>query len=161
MISDRATGVAKTGDGNGEAMRVLLVAKRSGRDSRIACLNQLRHLGFCAPDELRDQFAGVLKKHLAAQAAALRPRADSDPVLYATKLAMRTLGRRAVALSQDSDRLDTLLAELVTATAPGLLETASASTPPPSCLSPPATTRSASAPKRRGRTSVVSHRSPS
>lgn len=122
VISGRATGVAKTGDGNVEAMRVLLVAKRSGRDSRIACLNQLRHLGFCAPDELRDQFAGVLKKHLAAQAAALRPRADGDPVLYATKLAMRTLGRRAVALSEDSDRLDCLLAELVTATAPGLLE---------------------------------------
>jgi transposase len=38
--------VAKTADGNVEAIRVLLVAYRSGRDTRIKCLNQLRHLGF-------------------------------------------------------------------------------------------------------------------
>src|SRR4029453_5606786 len=48
-LSGRAHGVAKTADGNVEAIRALLVAIRSGRDSRIKCLNQLRHLGFCAP----------------------------------------------------------------------------------------------------------------
>ena len=41
--------VAKTADGNVEAIRVLLIAYRSGRDTRIKCLNQLRHLGFCRP----------------------------------------------------------------------------------------------------------------
>ena len=54
-----ATGVAKTADGNVEAIRVLLVAYRSGRDVRIKCLNQIRHLGFTAPDELRERFRGV------------------------------------------------------------------------------------------------------
>ena len=39
-LSGRATAVAKTGDGNVEAIRVLLVAYRSGRD-RTKCLNQL------------------------------------------------------------------------------------------------------------------------
>ena len=48
-LSGRARGVAKTADGNVEAIRVLLIAYRSGRDVRIKCLNQLRHLGFCAP----------------------------------------------------------------------------------------------------------------
>jgi transposase len=48
-LSGRAHGVAKTADGNVEAIRVLLVAYRSGRDTRTKCLNQLRHLGFCAP----------------------------------------------------------------------------------------------------------------
>jgi transposase len=38
--------VTKTADGNVEAIWVLLVAYRSGRDTRIKCLNQLRHLGF-------------------------------------------------------------------------------------------------------------------
>jgi transposase len=114
--------VAKTADGNAEAMRALLVAKRSGREARITCLNQLRHLGFCAPDELRERFRDVPGARLAEAAAALRPRADSDPVLYATKLAMRTLGRRVLTLGEDSEALDAVLAELVTVTAPSLLE---------------------------------------
>jgi transposase len=122
VLSGRASGVAKTADGNAEAMRALLVAKRSGREARITCLNQLRHLGFCAPDELRERFRGVPRARLAASAAALRPRAGSDPVLYATKLAMRTLGRRVLSLGQDTEALDALLAELVTVTAPSLLE---------------------------------------
>jgi transposase len=52
VLSGRATGIAKTGDGAVEAMRALLIAKRSGREARISCLNQLRHLGFCGPDDL-------------------------------------------------------------------------------------------------------------
>ena len=66
-LSGRATAVAKTADGNVEAIRVLLVAYRSGRDTRIKCLNQLRHLGFCAPDELRERFRGAHRR---------RPRRD-------------------------------------------------------------------------------------
>ena len=122
VLSGRARGVAKTADGNAEAMRALLVAKRSGREARITCLNQLRHLGFCGPDELRERFRGVSRARLAETAAALRPRADGDPVLYATKLAMRTLGRRVLTLGEDTQALDAVLAELVTATAPSLLE---------------------------------------
>jgi transposase len=49
VLSGRATGVAKTADGNVEAMRALLIAKRSGREARITCLNQIRHLGFHRP----------------------------------------------------------------------------------------------------------------
>ena len=48
-LSGRASGVAKTADGNVEAMRALLVAKRSGREVRIKCLNQIRHLGLHRP----------------------------------------------------------------------------------------------------------------
>jgi transposase len=76
VLSGRATGVAKTADGNVEAMRALLIAKRSGREARITCLNQIRHLGFTAPDELRERFQSVPRTALAAQAAALRPRPD-------------------------------------------------------------------------------------
>ena len=120
-LSGRASGIAKHGDGNVEAIRALLIAQRSSRQSRARCLNQIRHLGFTAPDSLREQFRDVPKTRLARQAAALRPRADSDPVTYATKLAMRTLGRRAVAISDDMNDLDLMVARLVTATAPELL----------------------------------------
>ncbi len=121
VLAGRATGIAKTGDGPIEAMRSLLIAKRSGREARITCLNQLRHLGFCGPDGLREAFRGVPRKALAARAAGLRPRAGSDDVTYATKLAMRTLGRRVLAIEADNTELDTLLADLVETTAGGLL----------------------------------------
>ena len=122
VLSGRARGVAKTADGNVEAMRALLIAKRSGREARITCLNQLRHLGFCAPDELRERFRGVPRDQLADVAVALRPRTGSDSVTYATKLAMRTLARRVLTLVEDNNALDGILAELVAATAPRLLE---------------------------------------
>ena len=119
-LSGRASGIAKTADGNVEAIRALLVAQRSGRQARARCLNQIRHLGFTAPDQLREQFRDVPKAHLVRHAAGLRPR-TGDPVLHATKLAMRTLGRRALAISDDMHTLDAVLTELVIATAPELL----------------------------------------
>ena len=121
-LSGRASAVAKTADGNVEAIRVLLVAYRSGRDTRIKCLNQLRHLGFCAPDELRERFRGAPVDSLAETAASLRPNRNGDPVLYATKLAMQTLGRRVVDIDADCARLHGELAALVKATAPSLLD---------------------------------------
>ena len=72
-LSGRAHGIAKTADGDVEAIRVLLIAFRSGREARTRCLNQLRHLGFCGPDDLRERFRGVTVGALAETAAALRP----------------------------------------------------------------------------------------
>ena len=121
-LSGRASGIAKSADGDVEAIRALLVARRSGRDVRIKYLNQIRHLGFTAPDELRERFRDVHRDHLARTAASLRPTAGSDTVLYATKLAIATLGRRVLALEADAQRLDRLLDTLVRRTAPSLLE---------------------------------------
>jgi len=69
VLAGRTTGIAKSGDGPIEAMRSLLIAKRSGREARITCLNQLRHLGFCGPDDLREAFRGVSRTARAARAA--------------------------------------------------------------------------------------------
>ena len=68
-LSGRASGIAKTADGNVEAIRALLIAQRSGRQARARCLNQIRHLGFTSPDSLREQFRDVPKAHLAERAA--------------------------------------------------------------------------------------------
>jgi transposase len=99
-----------------------LIAKRSIRESRITCLNQIRHLGFCGPDALREQFRDVPKTALARQAAALRPRRGGDIVTYATKTAMRSLGQRVQAAEVDARLIDKMLRELIEATAPSLLE---------------------------------------
>jgi transposase len=121
-LSGRASGIAKSADGDVEAIRALLVARRSARDVRIKYLNQIRHLGFTAPDELRERLRGVPREHLARTAASLRPAPTAGSVMHATKLAIRTLGRRVLDLEADSRRLDELIAELVTRTAPSLLE---------------------------------------
>ena len=118
----RARGAAKSRDGNVEAIRALMVAKRSARSMRIKAVNQIRHLSFTAPEELRARYKDISSRQgIATQVAALRPRAGGDPVVFATKIAMRTLGRRVLALDEEMSALDKLLAELVTATAPQLL----------------------------------------
>ena len=55
----RARGLAKSRDGNVEAIRALLVAKRSARAVRIKSVNQIRQLTFTAPDALRERMRGL------------------------------------------------------------------------------------------------------
>jgi transposase len=122
-LSGRASGAAKTRDGNVEAIRALVVAKRSARSTKIKTLNQIRHLSFTAPEDLRARLKDVSRQHLAARAAVLRPsqREGADPVMTATKTALRILGRRVLALDEEKAQIDALLTSLVTATAPQLL----------------------------------------
>ena len=120
-LSGRASGAAKNADGDVEAIRALLVARRSGRNVRVKYLNQIRHLIFTAPDELRERLRHVHRDQLARTAASLRPAQTGDAVTYATKLAMATLGRRVLALEADGARLDRDLERLVRQVAPTLL----------------------------------------
>jgi transposase len=119
--SGRARGLAKTRDGNVEAIRALLVTRRSSRAMRVKTLCQIRHLTFTGPDELRERLQGLSPIMLPREAAAMRPRAGTDVVAYTTKLAIRTLARRVVALDEETERIDELLEVLVAETAPGLL----------------------------------------
>ena len=119
-LSGRASAIAKTADGDVEAIRVLMVARRSARDVRIKYLNQIRHLGFTAPDELRERLRGVPPEHLARTAASLRP--GTGTVMHATKLTIRMLGRRVLDLEVDAQQIDERIHELVRRTAPTLLD---------------------------------------
>ena len=111
--AERQLGAAKTRDGHVEAIRVLVVAKRSAKSSRIQTMNQIRHLGFTAPEEIRQSLHGVSRRLLARKAAAMRPRVGQDPVTFATKSALRTLGQRALALQEEMKTIDGLLGQLV------------------------------------------------
>jgi transposase len=121
-LSGRARGHAKGGTGNVEALRALLVAKRSARSIRIRTSGQLRHLVITAPDDLRERLHGLTTKALIAEAAVLRPRVGSDPVRHATKTAIVTLARRVQTINAEISVLDRHLEALVRATAPQLLE---------------------------------------
>ncbi|HXP20007.1 MAG TPA: IS110 family transposase [Streptosporangiaceae bacterium] len=118
--SGRAAGLPKGRDGAVEAIRALMVAKRSARHERTQAINQARALLLTGPDDLRARFAGHTAAALAEAIAALRPR-PGDAAGYAIRVALRELGRRAGFLDGQIERLDDLIVPLVTATAPGLL----------------------------------------
>ena len=160
-LSGRASGIAKTTDGNVEAIRVLVVAYRSGRDARIKCLNQIRHLGFTAPDELRERFHGITAATLAGHAAGLRrtstvtrcctqrsPRCNSSAGGCSTS--MPTLPGSTTSSACSSGRPHRACSS----------STESASTPPRCYSPPPVTTPHGSPPKPSSRTSAASRRQP-
>ena len=118
--SGRARGAPKGRDGAVEAIRALMVAKRSARSERTQTINQARALVLTGPDDLRARFAGHAVAALVAGLASLRPRPGST-VGYATRIALRELGRRAEFLDGQIERLDELIIPLVTARAPSLL----------------------------------------
>ena len=118
--SGRARGAPKGRDGQVEAIRALMVARRSAASERTQTINQARALVLTGPDDLRDTIRPARHAALVAALASLRPR-PGDVVGYATRIALRELGRRAEFLDGQLGRLDELIVPLVTARAPGLL----------------------------------------
>jgi hypothetical protein len=92
--SGRARGASKGRDGAVEAIRALMVAKRSAAGERTRTINQARALILTGPDDLRARLSGHTTAALVAELASLRPRPGST-VGYATRIALRELGRRA------------------------------------------------------------------
>jgi transposase len=119
-LSGRASGAPRGRDGAVEAIRALMVAKRSARQERTQAVNQARALIVTGPEELRARFGRRSPAQLIEAIAALRPRPGDVPG-YATRVALRELGRRAQFLDAQLDRLDELIGPLVTSRAPGLL----------------------------------------
>ncbi len=112
----------KAADGNVEMIRVLRVTRRSAMRAKIVAVNQLHALIVAATDELRERFRDLSPIKRVRKAAALRPGTDIDSVAAATKLAMRTLARRYLALLDEISHIDLQLTRLVRETAPQLLE---------------------------------------
>ena len=98
-----------------------MVARRSARAGRVRALNQIRHLSFTGPERLRERLKGLTPQAVAVEVASLRPRRGGDEVTYATKVALRSLGRRVLALEEETAALDELLGELVGGVADDLL----------------------------------------
>jgi transposase len=115
-----ARGAPKGRDGAVEAIRALMVAKRSAAGERTRTINQARALILTGPDDLRARFTGHTPAALVSGLASLRPRPGST-VGYATRIALRELGRRAEFLDGQLGRLDEVIIPLVTVRAPGLL----------------------------------------
>ncbi len=121
-LSGRASGHPKSRDGAVEAIRVLVVAKRSARQARVKALTQMRHLGYSAPEQLRCRLKGLSVPALVAEGKGLRPSRSPDPVTAATKASLSSLAHRIEALDRELAELDERIEALLVATVPDLLE---------------------------------------
>jgi len=120
VTSGRSTGTPKTRDGIVEAIRALRVPLRSAVKARTQAINQARQLLVTAPESVRAPLRNRSWLDLARACAKLRPADLSDPA-GATKAALRHLGRRILALSDEIEDLNQTLADLTTRAAPELL----------------------------------------
>jgi transposase len=118
--SGRARGAPKGRDGAVEAIRALMVARRSAAGERTRTNGQARALILTGPDDLRARFTRHTPAALVTGLGSLRPR-PGDVTGYAVRVALRELGRRAQFPGGQLERLDELIVPLVTARAPGLL----------------------------------------
>jgi Transposase len=150
--SGRARGAPKGRDGAVEAIRTLMVAKRSAAGERTRTINQARALILTGPDDLRARFAQHTPAVLVAGIASLRPRPGDVPG-YAVRVALRELGRRAEFPDGQLQRLDELIVPCSPPAPPACSPcTGSAPTPRRCCSSRPGTIPGGSAPRPPGRT---------
>jgi transposase len=122
LQADTATGEPKSADGIAEMVRTLHVARRSALKARTQAANQLRALLLTAPEELRAQLRGLSTAKLVATAARFPRFRPGDPkdLRVATKLAMRSLARRHLRLSEEIAELERQIARLVSEAVPAL-----------------------------------------
>jgi transposase len=104
-----------------EALRLLLIARRSAVDVRREALTQLRAVIVTAPERLRQELRGLPTGKLLNRCSRLR-RTDSTADELATRLVLRSLARRVQAATLEADELERELLTHVRALAPALLD---------------------------------------
>jgi transposase len=105
-----------------EALRVLLIARRSAVDVRREALVQVRSVLVTAPDRLRDELRGLPVQQLLERCSRLRRSAAAPADELAVRIVLRTLARRIEAASAEADQLEREILAHVRALAPILLD---------------------------------------
>jgi len=105
-----------------EALRLLLVARRSAVDVRREALVQLRSVIVTAPGALRDELRGLPVQRLLERCKRLRRSSAVAPDELATRLVLRSLARRIAAATVEADELEREILMHVRALAPQLLD---------------------------------------
>jgi transposase len=105
-----------------EALRLLLIARRSAVDVRREALVQLRSVIVTAPDRLREELRELPVRRLLDRCCRLRRSAAAAPDEQAARLVLRTLARRIEAASTEAEELEREIRAHIGALAPGLLE---------------------------------------
>ena len=111
-LNGEAAGVPKSRNGAAESIRMLRVARCGAMKARTQAGNQLRDLIVTAPEQVRQQLAGLPRGRQVQTAARFRPRGLAGPAEGA-RAAMASVARRHQALTTEIARLDAALEELV------------------------------------------------
>ena len=121
VLAGFATVVPKTADGEVEMIRQLKIAHDSAVTERSAAMVTMKAMLVHANDELRRETNRLTQIKLARYLAAFRPRALATPE-DALRHALRSLARRWQHLDAEAKDLSGMIEQLVTRTAPQLLE---------------------------------------
>src|SRR4051794_3092873 len=105
-----------------EALRVLLLARRSAVDVRRVGLVQLRSVIVTAPESLREELRRLSVTKLIQRCSRFRRSGSRTPDELAIVLALRSLARRIEAATAETDELEREIRQHVGALAPELLE---------------------------------------
>jgi transposase len=116
-LNGEAAGVPKSRDGAVESIRALRVARAGAVKARTQAGNQLRDLIVTAPEQVRQQLAGLPLKRQVEVAGRFRLRDLARPA-EGLRAAMASVARRHQDLTAEIARLDAALEELLTHAAP-------------------------------------------
>jgi transposase len=105
-----------------EALRLLLLARRTAVDTRKVALVQLRSVIVTAPDELRDELRRLPLGKLLNRCSRFRRSNSRTSAQLATILVLRTLARRIQAATAEAETLEREILSHVRALVPGLLD---------------------------------------
>ncbi len=119
VLSGEAHQIPKDTTGVVESIRVLKRTRDGAVKARSMAQSQLGELLVTAPATVRESLSGSTAKVQATACARLRPAADRlEQPVQATKLALRSISRRILALSEEIQDLDRQLQSLVARVAP-------------------------------------------
>jgi transposase len=105
-----------------EALRLLLIARRSAVDVRREALVQLRAVIVTCPDRLREELRGLPVGRLLDRCSRLRRSPKATPDELAARLVLRSLARRIALATEESEELEREIFAHVRLLAPQLLD---------------------------------------
>jgi transposase len=120
VLSGRASGSAKAGDGPVEMLRMFKLAKSSAIKARTQTINQLKAVLVAADPQLRETLAGLSNLRLIRRCAQLNIDTPQDAT-SAAAYTLRLLARRILTLTDEIRELEHQITTAITSHAPHLL----------------------------------------
>jgi len=105
-----------------EALRLLLLARRTAVETRKVALVQLRSVVVTSPDGLREELRRLPLGELLSRCSRFRRSSSRTPAQLATVLVLRTLARRIQAATVEAEALEYAILTEVRALVPELLD---------------------------------------
>lgn len=120
VLAGQVNAIPKTADGVVEMIRNVKVAKDVAVKARTSALISLKQVLVNAPPELREDLQPLTKMALIRRCAALRP-GDVNSITAAVKHTLRSIARRWLALDEEIQAHEQILADLTARTVPQLV----------------------------------------